>query len=97
MEDEVTVGKFYATFLIQDYFRRFKKKKESKMATENVDSVEDKAVTLQAGLRTLHEKGPELKRAISGQLDEMLEQVGQLVGLQNNKNIYKFLVNLILN
>ena len=67
------------------------------MATENVDSVEDKAVTLQAGLRTLHEKGPELKRAISGQLDEMLEQVGQLVGLQNNKNIYKFLVNLILN
>ena len=67
------------------------------MATENVDSVEDKAVTLQAGLRTLHEKGPELKRAISGQLDEMLEQVRQLVGLQNNKNIYKFLVNLILN
>ena len=67
------------------------------MATENVDSVEDKAVTLQAGLRTLHEKGPELKRAISGQLDEMLEQVRQLVGLQNNKNIYKFRVNLILN
>lgn len=24
-DDEVTVGKFYATFLIQDYFRRFKK------------------------------------------------------------------------
>jgi len=24
----VTVGKFYATFLIQDYFRRFKKRKE---------------------------------------------------------------------
>lgn len=27
-DDEVTVGKFYATFLIQDYFRRFKKRKE---------------------------------------------------------------------
>lgn len=27
-EDDVTVGKFYATFLIQDYFRRFKKRKE---------------------------------------------------------------------
>jgi len=26
VEDEVTVGKFYATFLIQDYFRRFKVK-----------------------------------------------------------------------
>lgn len=27
VDDEVTVGKFYATFLIQDYFRRFKKRK----------------------------------------------------------------------
>lgn len=27
-DDEVTVGKFYATFLIQDFFRRFKKRKE---------------------------------------------------------------------
>ncbi|KAB0397647.1 hypothetical protein E2I00_011423 [Balaenoptera physalus] len=27
-DDEVTVGKFYATFLIQDYFRKFKKRKE---------------------------------------------------------------------
>lgn len=26
-------------------------------------------MTLQAGLRTLHEAGPELKRAISGNLD----------------------------
>lgn len=26
--DEVTVGKFYATFLIQEYFRKFKKRKE---------------------------------------------------------------------
>lgn len=28
LDDEVTVGKFYATFLIQDYFRKFKKRKE---------------------------------------------------------------------
>lgn len=27
-DDEVTVGKFYATFLIQEYFRKFKKRKE---------------------------------------------------------------------
>merc|ERR1719189_812556 len=74
MEDEVTVGKFYATFLIQDYFRRFKKKKESKNLSENPDICDDKAVTLQAGLRTLHEKGPELKRAISGNLDEIPEE-----------------------
>lgn len=28
VDDEVTVGKFYATFLIQEYFRKFKKRKE---------------------------------------------------------------------
>ena len=66
MEDEVTVGKFYATFLIQDYFRRFKKKKESKAITDAAEGSDNRAVTLQAGLRTLHEKGPELQRAISG-------------------------------
>ena len=76
MEDEVTVGKFYATFLIQDYFRRFKKKKESRTATENVEQADEQAVTLQAGLRTLHEKGPELQRAISGNLDEMITAEG---------------------
>ena len=27
-DDEVTVGKFYATFLIQDHFRKFMKRQE---------------------------------------------------------------------
>ena len=78
MEDEVTVGKFYATFLIQDYFRRFKKKKESRTlgGDAGIEPIEDKTVTLQAGLRTLHEKGPELQRAISGNLDEMITAEG---------------------
>ncbi|MPC08099.1 Voltage-dependent calcium channel type D subunit alpha-1 [Portunus trituberculatus] len=69
IEDDVTVGKFYATFLIQDYFRRFKKKKQE--IKEQIDKDASNTVTLQAGLRTLHEAGPELKRAISGNLDEM--------------------------
>ncbi|XP_050686147.1 muscle calcium channel subunit alpha-1-like isoform X34 [Eriocheir sinensis] len=69
VEDDVTVGKFYATFLIQDYFRRFKKKKQE--IKEQSDKDASNTVTLQAGLRTLHEAGPELKRAISGNLDEM--------------------------
>ena len=43
----MTVGKFYATFLIQDYFRRFKKKKESKLAVERLDAEEDLTVSLQ--------------------------------------------------
>ncbi|XP_020280944.1 muscle calcium channel subunit alpha-1 isoform X8 [Pseudomyrmex gracilis] len=70
-KDEVTVGKFYATFLIQDYFRRFKKRKEQ--SAKDGDRECQNTVTLQAGLRTLHEAGPELKRAISGNLEELLD------------------------
>lgn len=71
VDDEVTVGKFYATFLIQDYFRRFKKRKEQEL--KEGDKEAHNTVTLQAGLRTLHEAGPELKRAISGNLDELID------------------------
>lgn len=71
VDDEVTVGKFYATFLIQDYFRRFKKKKE--LESKDVDKETHNTVTLQAGLRTLHQAGPQLKRAISGNLDELVD------------------------
>lgn len=67
-DDDVTVGKFYATFLIQDYFRRFKKRKELE-SKGIVPQQASQAMALQAGLRTLHEIGPELKRAISGNLE----------------------------
>ena len=73
VEDEVTVGKFYATFLIQDYFRRFKKKKQMLNRIDDDGGEGADAVTLQAGLRTLHDAGPELKRAISGNLEELME------------------------
>ena len=68
----MTVGKFYATFLIQDYFRRFKKRKEmeGKQAVLSTSGASKNAVTLQAGLRTLHDLGPEIRRAISGSLDD---------------------------
>lgn len=68
-DEDVTVGKFYATFLIQDYFRRFKKRKEEREKA-NGDPNDESTVALQAGLRTLHEAGPELRRAISGNLEE---------------------------
>ncbi|XP_039626437.1 voltage-dependent L-type calcium channel subunit alpha-1C-like isoform X4 [Polypterus senegalus] len=64
-DDEVTVGKFYATFLIQEYFRKFKKRKEQGLVGK---SSQKNALSLQAGLRTLHEIGPEIRRAISGDL-----------------------------
>uniref|UniRef100_A0A915B5P9 Voltage-dependent L-type calcium channel subunit alpha n=1 Tax=Parascaris univalens TaxID=6257 RepID=A0A915B5P9_PARUN len=69
-DDDVTVGKFYATFLIQDYFRRFKKRKELEAKVAGIIPQQtSQAMALQAGLRTLHEIGPELKRAISGNLE----------------------------
>ena len=68
----MTVGKFYATFLIQDYFRRFKKRKEqtAKQNTLSASGASKNAVTLHAGLRTLHDLGPEIRRAISGTLED---------------------------
>ncbi|XP_061380425.1 muscle calcium channel subunit alpha-1 isoform X2 [Danaus plexippus] len=69
--NEITVGKFYATFLIQDYFRRFKKRKEQELRQNDEQTHQ---MTLQAGLRTLHEAGPELKRAISGNLDDIVPE-----------------------
>jgi len=62
----ITVGKFYATFLIQEYFRKFKKKRQDERKKKNADST----VALKAGLRTLQELGPKIKRAISGDLAE---------------------------
>lgn len=39
-----------------------------------MDETADKKMTLQAGLRTLHESGPELKRTISGNLEEVVPE-----------------------
>lgn len=81
----MTVGKFYATFLIQDYFRRFKKRKE--LESKGVIPVQNtQAMALQAGLRTLHEIGPELKRAISGDLET--DFVGELDEPQHRASLF---------
>ena len=61
--DDVTVGKFYATYLIQEYFRKFKQRK-----LEHQTGCTRTAGALQAGIRVLHEVGPEIKRAISGDI-----------------------------
>ncbi|XP_069501369.1 voltage-dependent L-type calcium channel subunit alpha-1F isoform X2 [Ambystoma mexicanum] len=67
-EEEVTVGKFYATFLIQDYFRKFRRRKEKGLlGTEMLPS---NSTTLQAGLKTLQDLGPEIRRALSCDIEE---------------------------
>ncbi|XP_065316255.1 muscle calcium channel subunit alpha-1-like isoform X4 [Gordionus sp. m RMFG-2023] len=68
--DDVTVGKFYATFLIQDYFRRFKRRKELEKNPHLGDK--DKGGSgniLQAGLRAIQDTGPEVRRTMSGNLE----------------------------
>uniref|UniRef100_A0A8C2U961 Voltage-dependent L-type calcium channel subunit alpha n=1 Tax=Coturnix japonica TaxID=93934 RepID=A0A8C2U961_COTJA len=79
-DDEVTVGKFYATFLIQEYFRKFKKRKEQGLVGK-YEALQ--FAVLQAGLRTLHDIGPEIRRAISGDLtaeEELDKRAGGLFG-----------------
>ncbi|XP_048067144.1 voltage-dependent L-type calcium channel subunit alpha-1D isoform X8 [Megalobrama amblycephala] len=67
-DDEITVGKFYATFLIQDYFRKFRKRKEQGLV--GGQPLFNTTTALQAGLRTLHDIGPEIRRAISCDLQD---------------------------
>uniref|UniRef100_A0A674E1H4 Voltage-dependent L-type calcium channel subunit alpha n=1 Tax=Salmo trutta TaxID=8032 RepID=A0A674E1H4_SALTR len=66
-DDEVTVGKFYATFLIQDYFRKLKKRQEEYYGFRPIKK--NAKNEIQAGLRSIEEEAaPELQRAISGDL-----------------------------
>ncbi|XP_014661450.1 PREDICTED: muscle calcium channel subunit alpha-1-like [Priapulus caudatus] len=69
VESEVTVGMFYATFLIQDYFRRFKKRKEQRLKTGLTGAPAAATVALTAGMRKILDLGPELRRTISGDLE----------------------------
>uniref|UniRef100_A0A6I8PH83 Voltage-dependent L-type calcium channel subunit alpha n=1 Tax=Ornithorhynchus anatinus TaxID=9258 RepID=A0A6I8PH83_ORNAN len=81
-DDEVTVGKFYATFLIQEYFRKFKKRKD----------LTGPSVALQAGLRTLHDIGPEIRRAISGDLtaeEELDKAMKEAVSAASEDDIFR--------
>ncbi|XP_062855053.1 calcium channel, voltage-dependent, L type, alpha 1S subunit, b [Trichomycterus rosablanca] len=75
-DDEVTVGKFYATFVIQDHFRSFLKRQEEYYGYR---PGKKRAAEIQAGLRSIEEEAaPELYRAISGDLiaeDEMEREI----------------------
>ncbi|MBZ3879289.1 Voltage-dependent L-type calcium channel subunit alpha-1S [Sciurus carolinensis] len=72
-DDEVTVGKFYATFLIQEHFRKFMKRQEEYYGYRPKKDT----IQIQAGLRTIEEEAaPEIHRTISGDLtaEEELER-----------------------
>ncbi|XP_056157707.1 calcium channel, voltage-dependent, L type, alpha 1F subunit, partial [Lampris incognitus] len=70
-EEEVTVGKFYATFLIQDYFRKFRKRKEKGVLPGEAEATNPSAVQLcKAGLKTLQDLGPEMRLALNQDFEE---------------------------
>uniref|UniRef100_A0A4X2LTP7 Voltage-dependent L-type calcium channel subunit alpha n=1 Tax=Vombatus ursinus TaxID=29139 RepID=A0A4X2LTP7_VOMUR len=65
---EVTVGKFYATFLIQDYFRKFRRRKEKGLL--GAEDLPSNSSALRAGLKTLQDLGPEIRQALTCALEE---------------------------
>ena len=62
----MTCGKFYASFLIQDYFKKFRRRKER----ERKKKGKDKSAALQAGLRTLQDLAPEMRLAMVCDLED---------------------------
>nr|XP_057906960.1 voltage-dependent L-type calcium channel subunit alpha-1D isoform X2 [Doryrhamphus excisus] len=74
--DEVTCGKFYASFLIQDYFKKYRKRKER----ERKSKKKDKAASLQQGLRTLQDLAPEMRLAMACDLEEEEGLDGEMTG-----------------
>uniref|UniRef100_A0A8D0E789 Voltage-dependent L-type calcium channel subunit alpha n=1 Tax=Salvator merianae TaxID=96440 RepID=A0A8D0E789_SALMN len=85
-DDEVTVGKFYATFLIQEHFRKFIKRQEEYYGYRPKKN----AVEIQAGLRTIEEEAaPEIKRAISGDLTAEEELERAMVEAAMEEGIYR--------
>ncbi|XP_076847620.1 voltage-dependent L-type calcium channel subunit alpha-1D [Brachyhypopomus gauderio] len=59
--NEITAGKFYASFLIQDYFKKYRKRKMK----EKKKKGKDKSASLQDGLRTLQDLAPEMRLAMA--------------------------------
>ncbi|KAG8002693.1 Dihydropyridine-sensitive L-type skeletal muscle calcium channel subunit alpha-1 [Nibea albiflora] len=82
-DDEVTVGKFYSTFLLQDHFRKFLKRQEEYYGYRPTKKSAS-GPEIQAGLRSIDEEAaPEMHRTISGDLqneeemDRAMEEAGE--------------------
>ncbi|NXD65643.1 CAC1S protein, partial [Eolophus roseicapillus] len=85
-DDEVTVGKFYATFLIQEHFRKFMKRQEEYYGYRPKKN----PVEIQAGLRSIEEEAaPEIRRAISGDLTAEEELERAMVEAAMEEGIYR--------
>ncbi|XP_067382522.1 voltage-dependent L-type calcium channel subunit alpha-1D isoform X2 [Channa argus] len=74
--DEVTCGKVYASFLIQDYFKKFRKRKERERKSKR----KDRAASLQQGLRSLQDLAPEMRLAMACDMEEEEGADGEIAG-----------------
>uniref|UniRef100_A0A3B3CG68 Voltage-dependent calcium channel alpha-1 subunit IQ domain-containing protein n=1 Tax=Oryzias melastigma TaxID=30732 RepID=A0A3B3CG68_ORYME len=86
-DDEVTVGKFYSTFLLQDHFRKFMKRQEEYYGYRPSKK--------SAGLRSIEEEAaPEMHRTISGDLqneeemDQALAEAGEEAIFQRSHGLF---------
>uniref|UniRef100_A0A3Q3A7L1 Voltage-dependent L-type calcium channel subunit alpha n=1 Tax=Kryptolebias marmoratus TaxID=37003 RepID=A0A3Q3A7L1_KRYMA len=93
-DDEVTVGKFYATFLLQDHFRKFMKRQEEYYGYRPTKKSAS-GPEIQAGLRSIEEEAaPEMHRAISGDLqneeemDRAMEEAGEEAIYQRSHDLF---------
>uniref|UniRef100_A0A3P8NRE6 Voltage-dependent L-type calcium channel subunit alpha n=1 Tax=Astatotilapia calliptera TaxID=8154 RepID=A0A3P8NRE6_ASTCA len=93
-DDEVTVGKFYATFLLQDHLRKFIKRQEEYYGYRPTKKSAS-GPEIQAGLRSIEEEAaPEMHRAISGDLqneEEMeraMEEAGEEAIYQRSHHLF---------
>uniref|UniRef100_A0A7M4EDW4 Voltage-dependent L-type calcium channel subunit alpha n=1 Tax=Crocodylus porosus TaxID=8502 RepID=A0A7M4EDW4_CROPO len=92
-DDEVTVGKFYATFLIQEHFRKFMKHQEEYYGYRPKKN----PIEIQAGLRTIEEEAaPEIHRAISGDLTAEEELERAMVEAAMEEGIYRVSTAMLL-
>ncbi|RVE70523.1 hypothetical protein OJAV_G00065270 [Oryzias javanicus] len=92
-DDEVTVGKFYSTFLLQEHFRKFMKRQEEyygyRPSKKSASGPE-----IQAGLRSIEEVAPEMHRTISGDLqneeemDQALAEAGEEAIFQRSHGLF---------
>ncbi|XP_010782718.1 calcium channel, voltage-dependent, L type, alpha 1S subunit, b [Notothenia coriiceps] len=87
-DDEVTVGKFYSTFLLQEHFRKFLKRQEEyygyRPSKKSASGPE-----IQAGLRSIDDEvAPEMHRAISGDLQNE-EELDRAMGEATEDGIYQ--------
>uniref|UniRef100_A0A672YTZ9 Voltage-dependent L-type calcium channel subunit alpha n=1 Tax=Sphaeramia orbicularis TaxID=375764 RepID=A0A672YTZ9_9TELE len=93
-DDEVTVGKFYATFLLQDHFRKFMKRQEEYYGYRPTKKSAS-GPEIQAGLRSIEEEAAaEMHRAISGDLqneeemDRAMEEAGEEAIFQRSHGLF---------